>query len=74
MEMVATGSAPQAKPTKDEVFSVELQSQVQARLYLQTTKFSLKLETKGNTPKTYAISHKTLLFVSNFKENYTLLE
>ena len=47
---------------------------IQVRLYLQTTKFSLKLETKGNTPKTYAISHKTLLFVSNFKKNYTLWE
>ena len=29
MEMVATSSAPQAKATKDEVFSVELQSQVE---------------------------------------------
>ena len=28
MEMVASGKAPQAKATKDEVFSVELQSQV----------------------------------------------
>ena len=28
MEMVATGNAPQAKASKDEVFSVELQSQV----------------------------------------------
>ena len=47
---------------------------LQVGFYLQTTKFSLKLEIKSNTPKTYAISHKTLLFVSNFKENHTLWE
>ena len=51
-----------------------LKIHVQVGFYLQTTKFSLKLEIKSNTPKTYAISHKTLLFVSNFKENYTLWE
>ena len=32
--MVATGSAPQAKPTKDEVFSVELQSQVETKDFI----------------------------------------
>ena len=35
MEMVATGNAPQAKASKDEVFSVELQSQVGKNFSLQ---------------------------------------
>ena len=34
MEMVASGKAPQSKATKDEVFSVELQSQV-GKLHFQ---------------------------------------
>ena len=44
MEMVATGNTPQAKASKDEVFSVELQSQVgKTHFYLANIHNKLRL-------------------------------